>query len=107
MQPPSGNKPRDFTRIDALIRDFMKSCRQSPDVRMTRVWEIWDSAVDPFVAENAQPVAFKGGMLFVNVSSSPMLQQTRFMEQQLIDAVNTALGETIVTDIRFKIGPLS
>ena len=95
-----------FTPIGNLVDAFMKTCRQSPDTRLTRIWQVWDHAVGGTIAENAQPEAFKGSLLIVSVSSSPWLQQLRFLKTDLINNINTALGGDMVSDIRFKIGSL-
>ncbi len=65
---------------------------------MTRIWQIWDQAVEPYIAENAQPIAFKGSLLLINVTNSPWLQQLRFMETDLIRSLNDTLGETLVSE---------
>lgn len=99
-------KKREFTAIGNLVDQFMQTCRRSPDTRMTRVWQIWDLAVGSAIAENAQPAAFKGGLLIVNVNSSPWLQQLQFLKADIMNKVNAELGDGSVTDIRFKIGSL-
>lgn len=99
-------KSRELISIGNLVDQFMQTCRQSPDTRMTRVWQIWNLAVGSTIAENAQPAAFKGSLLIVNVNSSPWLQQLQFLKTDIMDKVNAELGAGSVTDIRFKIGSL-
>ena len=74
-------KNQEFTPVGRLVQTFMQSCRQSPDNQLSRVWNIWNQAVGNVIAENAQPAAFKGSLLIVNVSSSPWLQQLRFLKK--------------------------
>jgi len=45
-------------------------------------------------------------MLYVTVSSSPWLQQLRFLEKDLIGKINLALGEEFVDEIKFKVGAI-
>ncbi|MFZ5573488.1 MAG: DUF721 domain-containing protein [Thermodesulfobacteriota bacterium] len=97
---------QEFHPIGQLIGDIMRNCRQSKDIRLMNIWNIWDGAVGAAIAENAQPAAFKGKLLLVHVTDSPMLQQIRFVKEDIIRQVNAALGDPMIQDIRFKIGPL-
>ena len=74
--------------------------------RLSRVWPIWEEAVGSVIAQNARPAAFKGRILLVHVNSSPWLHQIRYLKAEIIAKVNTALGDSLVDDIKFKIGPL-
>ncbi|MEW5734545.1 MAG: DUF721 domain-containing protein, partial [Thermodesulfobacteriota bacterium] len=54
---------------DILSRVLSRVEKPAPD-QMLQIWEVWDRAVGPQIAENARPAAFKKGMLIVTVSSA-------------------------------------
>jgi predicted nucleic acid-binding Zn ribbon protein len=73
---------------------------------MIRVWDIWSSAVGDHIGANTRPAAFKGKFLIVNVTNSAWLQQVWFLKKEIIEKVNGCLGEDLVEEIKFKIGPV-
>lgn len=103
-----GNKQKteDFVHIGNIIPNALKNCRRQPDSDMGRVWEIWNHAVGEMIAKDAQPSAFKGRLLIVNVSSSAWLQNLQFEKKEIIRKVNAGLGKSQVKDIQFKVGKL-
>jgi len=73
---------------------------------LSQVWPVWEEAVGSAIAENARPAAFKGRILLVHVGSSPWMHHLQYLKQEMIEKVNRALGESVVADMKFKIGPL-
>ena len=76
------------------------------DPKSLKVWELWDRAVGEIIAENARPAAFKGKILLVHVNSSPWLHQLSFLKKDILTRINRELGQDLVDEIKFKIGPL-
>jgi predicted nucleic acid-binding Zn ribbon protein len=99
-------KRSDFVHIGRILDNVLKSYRTESDSGLRDVWHLWDAAVGEAIAQNARPAAFKGNLLIVHVSNSSWLHQLQFFKKDLISAINTALGQPLLTDIRFKIGPL-
>jgi predicted nucleic acid-binding Zn ribbon protein len=73
---------------------------------LIRVWELWEETVGVNIAANASPAAFKGDILLVYVSNSTWLHHLRFLESDLIEKLNDALGAQRVKKINLKIGPV-
>ncbi len=92
--------------IGGVIPEVMKTFRRSSDGELTRIWELWDGIIGEAVARHARPEAFKGKLLLVNVTSSTWLHHLQFLKSDIIDKVNRAFGETVIEEIRFKIGSL-
>lgn len=72
--------------------------------RESAIWRVWDKAVGQPLASKARPAAFREGVLTVVVSSAPWMQQLGFLKRQIIESVNSALGEDLVTEIYLKAG---
>ncbi|MEE8398356.1 MAG: DUF721 domain-containing protein [Desulfobacterales bacterium] len=92
--------------IGGVIPKVMATFRHPSDGALTRIWELWDGIVGEVVAQHARPDAFKGKLLLVNVSSSTWLHHLQFLKRDIIDKVNEAFGETVIQEIKFKIGSL-
>ena len=95
-----------FVKVGHIIQDVLRSHRKHGDANMIRVWDIWTSAVGEHIGANASPAVFKGKLLIVNVVDSAWLHQLWFLKQDIIQKVNHHLGEDLVGEIKFKIGPI-
>jgi predicted nucleic acid-binding Zn ribbon protein len=71
---------------------------------MLRIWRVWDRAVGAEIARNARPAAIKGPLLLVHVTSSTWLHHLQYRKGDLLAQLNDALGQAVVSDIKFKIG---
>ena len=100
------DKPSDFVPIGHVIDSVLKNIRSEADYGLTKVWRLWDGVVGETIASNARPAAFKGQLLIVHVISSTWVHQLQFLKNDLITQLNDALGQSLVKDIKFKIGPL-
>lgn len=104
MKKEKNNK--GIEHIGTVIQNVLKTYQCESDGNLAQVWHLWDSTVGATIAANAQPEAFKGKILLVNVTSSVWLHQLRFLKENIINNINDALGETFVEEIKFKIGPV-
>lgn len=93
--------------IGSVIAKVLGKCQGPADMELTRIWELWENIVGSAVALNAQPSAFKGKLLLVEVVSSVWLQELRFVKADIIAKVNDAFGKDVVDDIKFRIGTFS
>lgn len=99
-------RSKEFVHIGSIVRKVFETVRKDTDADMMQVWNVWKETVGSAVAENARPAAFKGNLLLVHVSSSPWLQQLRFLKEDIIIRLNQALKQELVKEIKFKIGPI-
>lgn len=99
-------KSKASVHISGILNDILKSLRPEADEGLVRVWQLWDDAVGRVIAENARPAAFKGKILLVYVASSPWIHQLQFLKKDITAKLNAALGQDLVEDIKFKIGPV-
>ena len=95
-----------FVHIGSVLGEVLKKCRRETDVALVQVWQIWDEMVGNVIAQNARPAAFKGRLLLVHVSSSTWTHQLQFLKKEIIAKLNQALGQHLIEDLKFKIGPL-
>ena len=97
---------KEPARIGDIIDNVLQSFGQNPEMRVMEVWRLWDQILKEPIAENTRPAAFRKRLLLVHVSSSSWIQQLQFMKKDIIEKINTALGEDLVEEIKFKIGPV-
>jgi predicted nucleic acid-binding Zn ribbon protein len=97
---------RKLIHIRDILATALEKYRPVDDTDMTRIWDIWETAVGRVIALNAKPHAFRDGMLIVHVSSSSWIHQLKFLEKQMTANINTHLDQPLVRQIRFKIGSI-
>jgi len=95
-----------FVKVGHVIKDVLQTQRKHADTKMVRVWDVWQSAVGDQIGENTNPAVFKGSLLIVNATSSAWVQQLWFLKEEIVRKVNQALGEDLITEIKFRIGPV-
>ncbi len=97
---------KEPARLGDIIDNVLHSFGQNPEMRMVEVWRLWDQILEKPIAENTRPAAFRKKLLLVHVSSSSWIHQLQFMKDDIIVKINTALGEDLIEEIKFKIGPV-
>lgn len=89
-----------------VLAELFRALKIEGRMEYGAVYKIWSEAVGEQIARNAYPAAFRGGTLFVNVASSPWMQELSFLKGKILEKLNSRLGNARLKDIRFKIGPL-
>ncbi|MFH1984054.1 MAG: DUF721 domain-containing protein [Pseudomonadota bacterium] len=95
------------TLLAMVLPSVLKGIRKDVDTGLLQVWEIWRTVVGAAIADNAQPAAFKGDMLIVNVANSVWCHHLQFLKSDVLRQLNQALGQDCIRDIKFKIGTWS
>ena len=97
---------KNFTNIGSILDKVLHQYRPRADQELYKAWDIWSTAVGPEIAAHARPAAIKGRRLLVHVSNSSWLHHLRYMEKELIEKINGALGAERIETIQLKIGPV-
>ena len=95
-----------FVPIGSVIGKLMRQYRPANDRQLLEVWDVWEQAVGTAIAANARPAAFKGDTLLIHVVSSTWLHHMRFLEKELIEKINVAMGHQVVRSVKLKVGVL-
>lgn len=68
-----------------------------------KLWAKWSELVGPSLAQNAEPVGLKDGVLHLWVKNSTWMQQMTFVKDQLRVTLNQKLGMELVKSIRYTL----
>ena len=99
-----GKKDKGAVPIGGILGGLLKGFRPEIQQGMLRVWRVWDRVVGADIARNARPAACKGSILLVYVTSSTWLHHLHHRRGELVEQLNSHLGQTVVSDIKFKVG---
>jgi predicted nucleic acid-binding Zn ribbon protein len=91
--------PRSLsTAIEALTATI------APATTLARVQEVWEAAAGPAIASSARPTAERGGVLTVTCAAAVWAQELDLMSVELVEKLNTALGEDAIRELRCRTG---
>jgi hypothetical protein len=69
------------------------------------VLKVWNNLLDPAIVAHAQPTGLVKGTLFVNVDSSPWLDEiVRYRRKEILARLQYSFGPDLITRISFRIG---
>jgi uncharacterized protein YjbI with pentapeptide repeats len=108
FQHSSGDGPDNFTRLDSVLDDLVRSLAGPKSSRsaVARVFGEWESVVGEVVGGQTKPLRLDDGRLLVGVEQAAWAAQLRYMTADLLARCAEHLGPGVVTSIELRItGP--
>lgn len=68
-----------------------------------KLWLSWKEIVGPTVSENAEPISYHNGILWLWVRNSVWMQQMSFMKDPIKQSVNQKFREGFVKEVRLTL----
>lgn len=97
--------PQPISDILPQVLSRMGLAQKVKEAEIVRDWAV---IVGKAIAMHCQPVGLNKGYLTVNVDSSPWLNELqRFSKNLILQKLQARLGERVIRDIRFRIGPIN
>ena len=77
--------------MDALVKEYIKSMKLSTGLNTQRIFAAWDacSGAAPFTLKRF----FRGGKLYITLSSSVIRNQLYFQKAELMEKMNAFLSK--------------
>lgn len=102
----SRNKKRSKMKAGSEVLQSLFENGKSPlseQFLRWKLWAKWPEVVGPTIAQNAEPVAYKNGILFLWVRNSAWMQQMVFLRDQIQTTINQKMEQNFVKSIRFTL----
>lgn len=90
-----------------ILEKTLKALEIDIPLKCYSIFGAWKDIVGESVANQTQPRAIRNRILFLDVSHSTWMQQLQFLKPTLLEKINHYLGESLIQDIRFKLGKIS
>ena len=74
----------------------------SKRIRLVRAVEFWEEVVGKPIADISEAISIKDGILKVKTNDPAWRQELNYMKRKIIRKLNKALGDDIVSDIKFS-----
>ena len=88
----------EFSLKDA-IQQFLNQSRIKGDIQALRIEEIWEQIMGKTIARYTDKLQLIGGKLIVTTQVGPLKQELIYQKEKIIQRVNEALGEKVITEI--------
>lgn len=99
-----GPDRRDPQSLSAATQDLSRLRGWSPRVAEGTVLGRWPTVVGRDIADHAQPIALRDGVLSVSAESTAWATQLRIVQAQLLAKIAAAVGDGVVTTLKIM-GP--
>jgi hypothetical protein len=93
--------------IRSILEKTLKTLEIDVPLKTYSIFGAWNEIVGESVASHSQPHSIRNRILFINVTHPTWMQQLQFLKPTLLEKVNDFLGESLIQDIRFKLGKIS
>ncbi|MDP2972061.1 MAG: DUF721 domain-containing protein [Deltaproteobacteria bacterium] len=92
--------------IHSILEQTLKGLELDVPLKTYSIWGACKEIVGEAIALQTQPRAIRNHILFIDVSHSTWMQQLQFLKPTLLGKINGFLGESLIEDIRFKVGKI-
>lgn len=98
--------PASF-QISSILGSSFATLGLKAKLREYGVKKAWAACVGENISKRTSPERLIGQTLFCNVLNSTWMAELSYHKKSILDKLNAALGDGAVTEVVFKIGPVS
>lgn len=89
-------------KISEVLEEFFKKYPQFDRLKIPSLSSIWREVVGGVIAEKAEVVDFRKGILYVSCKDPLWLSELHFRKGRIVERMNEMIGENLVKDIVFR-----
>ena len=93
---------KSIANVMPFVLSQLKLERKQSDAEVLKVW---NNLLDPSITAHAQPANLHKGTLFINVDSSPWLDEiVRYRRKEILNRLQHSFGRDLITRLSFRLG---
>lgn len=85
--------------IGDAIRGFVNKSQLRNGIRAVQIEEIWEQLMGKTIAKYTNKIQIINQKLFIHTHVGPLKNELMYQKQQIIDRVNEAFGENVVSEV--------
>ena len=85
--------------IGDAMKAFLKKSRLKPGIQALQIEQIWEKLMGKTIAKYTDKIQIVNNTLFINTNVGPLRNELIYQKQQIIERVNEALGERVITNV--------
>jgi Zn-ribbon-containing, possibly RNA-binding protein and truncated derivatives len=99
LRKPRG-KPQD---IGSVIQRFVSDCDMALKLKKYSIFNHWEEIVGAGISSRTKPEKISRTMLYISVTNSTWANELSMMSGQLLQKINSYIGEDVIKELRFKV----
>ncbi len=92
----------EISDFQSVIGEVIKDLNIENELRISRIFNCWEEIVGSEISKRAKPKRLTRNTLYISVTSSTWASELSMMSEQLIEKINSFIGERVVTNLKFK-----
>lgn len=88
--------------LKEVIESMLEAYKLKSGVNEVRIMNEWENAVGKLIAQKTDKIFVKRGKLYVYLSSSVIKNELVYARQEIVDRLNRAVGEVVITEMIVK-----
>jgi hypothetical protein len=85
--------------INDAIKGFLRKSHLRNGIRAVQIEEIWEELMGKTIAKYTDKIQIIGQKLFIHTAVGPLKNELMYQKQQIIDRVNEAFGEKVISEV--------
>ena len=85
--------------IGDAMRKFLQGSQLKGSIQALQIEEIWEQLMGKTVARYTDRIRIHGQTLYIETAIAPLRQELLFQKDVIVQRVNEALGEKIVSEV--------
>ena len=88
--------------IQDAIQQFLNKSRLKSGIQALRIEDIWEEVMGKTIAKYTDKIQVINHTLYITTTVAPLKNELVFQKEKIIERINEALGEKLVTEVVVK-----
>lgn len=88
--------------IQDALQQFLKKSRLKTGVQAMQIEDVWAKIMGKTISKYTDKIQIINQTLFISTQVAPLKNELLFQKEQIIERVNEALGEKVITEVVIK-----
>ena len=88
-------------KLNTTINSFLNKHGLKKGVNQNTAIVLWNEVVGEKISKNTEAISVEHGILTVTVSNATWRQELVFKQREIINQLNTKLGQNTIKEVRF------
>lgn len=88
----------EFSLAEAM-KQFLNKSRLKGGIQALQIQDAWEKIMGKTIAKYTDKIEIIGSTLFISSSVAPLKNELLYQKPKIIERVNEALGEKVITEV--------
>lgn len=88
--------------IGDALKEFLKKSRLKGGIQALQIQDAWENIMGKTIAKYTDKIEIVNQTLFISSTVAPLKNELLYQKDKIIERVNEALGEKVITDVVIK-----